>query len=441
MNWVRERRVALTALTLFTLLAGDFWRYLLSWWGWGIVVAILLAGWVALAIKTRVDPRRIPIALAAFILVAALSTIWSAYPVTTLLAVSTTAATVFVGVIMAATVSLDQLLRALGVAARWIIGLSLLFEFVVATIIRRPILPLWVDYEPPIPAPFYWSRGDLFEVFAGGRIQGIVGNANLLGTVAALALIVFAVQLVDRRVPIVTGWFWIGASVVTVLLTESATITVVLAGCAFTLGVVVLARRYPHRRKTVYVATVGIGVLGTVIAIAVREQLLDLLGRSGDLTNRLGIWEQVIGLWAERPILGWGWISYWAPWVEPFNDLVIINGVTYLQAHSAWLDVAVQLGAVGLALFTVTVLTAVLRCASWSIDAAEGEQGHTAALRLLPALVMTLLVVQSFAESRLLVEAGLVLFTFFAVASMRAGLPPIAPSTSLPVRAPDPASR
>ena len=99
-----------------------------------------------------------------------------------------------------------------------------------------------------------------------------------------------------------------------------------------------------------------------------------------------------------------------------------------------------QLGVIGLALFTVAVVTAVLRCASWSIDAAEGEQAHTPTLRLLPALVMTLLVVQSFAESRLLVEAGLVLFTFFAVASMRAGLPPISPSIPLPVRAPNRAS-
>lgn len=142
-------------------------------------------------------------------------------------------------------------------------------------------------------------------------------------------------------------------------------------------------------------------------------------------------------MWAERPAFGWGWVSYWAPWVEPYSDLAVINGVTYLQAHSAWLDVAMQLGVVGLALFTIVVVTAVLRCASWSTDPAEGELAHTPALRLLPALIMTLLVVQSFAESRMLVEGGLVLFTFFAVASMRAGLPPLAPSPALPVRTAD----
>lgn len=437
MKWVRERRVALTALTLFTLLAGDFWRYLFSWWGWGVVVAMLLVGWVMLAVKTRVDPRRIPIALAAFILVAALSTIWSAYPLTTALAVSTTLATIFVGTIMAATVSLEQLLRALGVALRWILGLSLVFEFVVAAIIRGPVLPLWVDYTPPIPRPFYWSRAELFEVFDGGRIQGIVGNSNLLATAAALGLIAFTIQLVDRRVPMVTARFWVGASVLTLFLTQSATITVALAGCAFTLGVVLLARRLDRRwRRMLYAGSIAIGVAGTVAAISLREPILDLLGRSSDLTNRLGIWESVTALWAERPVFGWGWISYWAPWVEPYGDLVQISGVTYLQAHSAWLDVALQLGVVGLALFTVVVVTAALRCASWSIDPAEGELVDTPSLRLLPAVLMTLLIMQSFAESRLLIEAGLVLFTYLAVASMRAGLPPIAPSLQVSVGAP-----
>lgn len=442
MGWLRERRVALAALTLFTLLAGDFFRYLLSWFGWAAIVALLLGAWVTLAIRSRVDPRRVPIALAAFLALSVASTVWSAYPLTTLLAVVTTLATAFGGVMMAATLTLDQVIRALGVAVRWIIGLSLAFEFIVGALIRGPVLPFWVDYEPPIPRAFYWSRGELFEVLGDGRIQGIVGNANLLAAAAALGLIVFAIQLIDRRIPRVTAWFWVGASVVTLLLTQSATVTVALAGCGFTLGIVVAARRLARReRSMLYAAAVGTGVLGTVASMALREPLLALLGRSGDLTNRVDIWAAVIELWQERPVGGWGWISYWAPWVEPYNDLAVINGVTYLQAHSAWLDILLQLGVVGLALFTVLVVTTVLRCASWSIDPAEGEVQHSPALRAFPALLVTLLIVQSFAESRLLIEGGLLLFTYLAVASMRAGLPPIAPSPPLPVRAPDGASR
>ncbi|HET8958077.1 MAG TPA: O-antigen ligase family protein, partial [Microcella sp.] len=279
MSWLREKRVALASLTVFTLLAGDFWRNLLSWWGWAIIAVALLIAWIVVTARTRVDPRRLPIALAAFLLLTALSTAWSAYPLTTALAVLTTIATVFVGVVMAATISLEQFVRAAGVALRWLIGLSLFFELVVAAVIRAPVFPFFTDYDEPVPAAFFWSRAELFSVLDGGRIQGIVGNANLLATAAALGLIVFGVQLADRRVPVVTAWFWGGMSTLTLLLTQSATVTVALAGCAFTLGVVVLARRLDRqRRRLLYAGTVAGGVVATVTAIALRESVLGLLG-------------------------------------------------------------------------------------------------------------------------------------------------------------------
>ncbi len=53
-----------------------------------------------------------------------------------------------------------------------------------------PILPGFVVGEADDPIE-YWSRNNLFE---GGRLQGIMGNANLLGPVALLAIIVFAIR-------------------------------------------------------------------------------------------------------------------------------------------------------------------------------------------------------------------------------------------------------
>ena len=59
MSWLRERRVALAGLTLFTLLAGDAWRYSLSWYGWGAIIALLGLAWLAVAVRERVDLRRV----------------------------------------------------------------------------------------------------------------------------------------------------------------------------------------------------------------------------------------------------------------------------------------------------------------------------------------------------------------------------------------------
>lgn len=425
MTWLRDRRVALATLTMFTVLAGDAWRYSISWYGWGVIVAIIVAGWIAVAVRHRLDLRRVPIALGTLAVLMVASIAWSAYPGASALGVLGTLATMLVGIIMAHTLDLGQLVRALGIALRWILGLSLVFELFVAAVLRRPVLPLWVEYEEPFPRAFYWSRALLFE---GGRIQGIPGNANLLAFAALLGVIVFGIQVAERRVGAVAGWGWLGAAVLTLALTRSSTVLVAGAAAAVALGIVLLARRLtPRGRLTLYgvTALAAGGVL--TLALTFREQLLSLLGRSDDLTGRLDIWAAVLGLAEQRPVLGWGWVSYWAPWVEPFDNLVVINGVTYLQAHNAWLDVLMQLGVVGLVVFITLIVTTGMRVLSWSVDAPLGDAAASPALRTLPAVLLTVLLVHSLAESRLLVEGGLVLLVYLAVASRLRGV-------TLPVR-------
>jgi len=422
MSWLRERRVALAAVTLFTALAGDFWRYLLSWYGWGATAAVLVACWIALAARERLSWRGVPIALALFVGLAATSILWSQYRLETAIGAALTALTAVVGVTLARTLTLEQVLRALGVALRWIIGLSLLFELVVATIVRQPVLPLWVSYEGEVPRAYYWSRNELLEVFDGGRIQGIVGNANLLGFAALLAIIVFAIQLVDRRVGQAAGYGWLAAAALTFSFAGSSTMVVAAAGAAIVLGILLVARRLGTRaRIRLYAASAVTLAAGGALVVVFRDAVLGLLGRSGDLTNRVDIWASVTELALERPWLGWGWVSYWAPWAEPFDGLAVIRGVEYLQAHSAWLDVWLQLGAVGLAVFIVLVASTLLRTVTWAVDAPLGDVVDSPALRLLPALIGTVLLVQSFAESRLLVEAGWLLLVWLAVASRTSG--------------------
>jgi O-antigen ligase len=425
MFWLRDRRVALAAVTMFTLLSGDAWRYSITWFGWGVVAVGIIVGWAAVAVRRRVELRRIPIALGTLLGLMAASLIWSYYPGATALGLIATGATAFIGIVMAHTVSLEQLLRALGVALRWIIGLSLAFELVVATVFRRPVLPLWVSYDEPIPRAFYWSRGLLFE---GGRIQGIPGNANLLAFAALIAVIVFAIQLAERRVGLAAGWGWLGAALLTLALTRSSTVIVAGLVAVVALVVLIVARRLSPRGQLTLFGVTALAAGGAVaLALVFQQQLLALLGRSDDLTGRLDIWGAVTALIEQRPVLGWGWVSYWAPWVEPFDDLVIIRGVRYLQAHNAWLDVLLQLGWIGLIVFTILIVTTGARVLSWSVDAPLGDHAPTPALQLLPALLLTVLLVHSLAESRLLIEAGFVLLVYLATASRLRGLtvPPV----------------
>jgi exopolysaccharide production protein ExoQ len=432
MSTGRGSRTGLAALVLFTVAAGDFWRNLLSWYGWAALCVVLLGAVVVELVRCRPSLRRLPVPLLAFLALATVSVTWSAYPGATLAGLAATWFTAAAGGFLALCIAGEELIAALSRALRWVIGLSLVFEAVVAVFVRRPVLPVFPPFDPDagdLPDAFAWSRG---ELLTGGAIQGIVGNANLLAMVALVALITVAVQTASGTIRRSRGWLWLFLAVLTLALTRSAAVLAATAVVAGVLALALLARRLPPARRAV-VSWSAAGVLAAVIlaGLLFAEQLLDFLRRNIDLTHRLDIWAIVTELAAERPVAGWGWVSHWAPWVEPFDDLVVINGVTYLQAHNAWVDVHFQLGWIGLLVFAALLTTVLVRSWWLATDSPQLVPGRTepfTAATLLPLLVITALLVQGLAESRMLVEFGWTLLVVFAIRTKRAQLPVARPT-------------
>jgi len=433
-------RTAFLVLTFSALFAGDGWRMSFGWVTFGVLSGLIVLASVLLLTLRRADWRLVglPFPLIAFLALATLSLAWSFYPGATALGLLTTWMIAVTALALAVGFRWEELLRGLGLTFRIVLAVSLAFELFVATIIRAPILPLHtqpgVDYSiyDKIPKMLYWSRNELFEVFDSGRIQGIVGNANNLGLIALLGLMVFVVQLLDRRVRRGWGIFWIVIAAVTLLFTRSATITVAGAGMLAVAVAIILVRRAPTRRArtATYVGLLAaVAIVGTTIAL-LGDRLLGLLGRESDLTGRLGIWNDVITLAHQRPVFGWGWVSYWVPWAEPFTDLTFRNGVRQLQAHNAWIDVFFQLGVIGVIVFAALVVSTVVRAWWIAVDRPQqlpGIPGRFTALATLPVLILAVLVLQSLAESRLLVECGFALLVIIAVKTKTPDLTPLAP--------------
>ena len=415
-------RAVFLVVVMLTLFAGDAWRYSISWYGFGVLaVAITVISVILFVRALRRNAWTLgsfPIPLTGFLALATLSIAWSYYRGATALGLLITWMAVAIGASVAVTFTWAEILRALGIALRLILALSLVFEFVVSAFIRHPVLPFWVDYGKTdgLPKLLYWSRDLLFE---GGKIQGIVGNSSLLAMVALLGLIVFGVQLATRSVHRVGGWFWVIVAVIGILLTRSATITVALVVLAIVLVAVLLLRRSGRRGGlAVYIGLLAIIAAAVAAAFLFSEKLLAVLGKSPDLTGRLDIWSAVIHLAQERPVAGWGWVSWWVPWVSPFDHLAFEGGVRQLHAHNAWLDIFLQLGVIGLVVFGALVLSTLVR--SWQLATDVPQTGPAgpdrfSAITLLPLLLLVALLVQSIAESRLLIEYGLMTLTLIAV--------------------------
>lgn len=425
-------RLAFSALVLFTLLAGDAWRLSLGWWFFGTLTILLtlLSAWLLWLQRTRWSVGGMPLPLLAFLALAMASIFWSHYPAATALGLVTTWIIVVNGVALAVTFTWAELLRSLGLVLRVVLAASIVFELFVSLVLRDRLLPFFgqpgVDYDAyeKIPGMLMWSRNELFDVFADGRIQGILGNANSLGFLALLAVIVFGLQFADRTVSRRAASGWLLLAVATILMTKSATVTLAAVGVALVLLVALLVRhaRTGPARLAVYGVSAALAAAAITAAILFRGQLLELLGKSADLTGRLGIWQKVVDLAEQRPAFGWGWVSYWVPWADPFDHLVFRSGVRQLQAHNTWLDVAFQLGLVGLIIFIAFAGAALVKAWQHAVDrpqTAPDAPLHYSAITLLPLLLLVALLVQSFAESRLITEYGLAILVVVAVKTKR----------------------
>ena len=412
-------------LVFFTVLSGDTERYALTWFGWGAIILVIFVTALVIVIRARGRWRLtgLPFPLLAFLALTVLSIIWSDYRQWTAAAAFLSIVTAVGALSIAVTFTLPQILRLLGHALRIILAGSILFELVVSVIVRHPFTPWWTDYTgQKIHPAEYWSRDLLLK---GDRIQGIMGNSDLLGFVALIGVIVFALEFSSRSMK--RGWsgFWIVVALADIALTRSATVFVAAVIVAVAAVVLVLLRRAETRRarRTISLVSIVVIIAGVAAVVVLRAPLLRLLGKSGTLTGRTGIWNEVIALASERPILGWGWISYWVPGLAPFDRPEFrLGGIQYLQAHDAWLDLWLQLGVVGVVVFAAFALSALVRSWMMAVDRPQigpGEPGGYTAATLLPVLILVALLAQSIAESRLLIEYGLFFLALFAIKTKR----------------------
>lgn len=388
---------------LFMSLSGTAWVHA---FGELTATVITIAGgllsvvlWIVL--RPPVQWRRLPWFVVAYVAWATLSLAWSAWPaasaLTLLLLWITTVQALFIGTVL----TWRELVRAVASALKWVMALSILFELWVAVFIGEPVLPGFVVAEADDPIE-YWSRNNLFDF--PGRLQGIMGNANLLAPVALLAIIVFAIRLASGAPRRTFLWIWMALSVYLFFRASSATAYLAAAAVAVVLVTVLLMRTAtrPGERTKYYVGYAAVGVGGLLALWLARDAIFTALGRSADLTGREGIWEAVLARAAERPWVGWGFATPWVPSDPAFDKWIIDHGQTVMQAHNMWVDVAMQLGIIGVVLLALLYFAFVWRAWFFAVDRPRWDlraDRPYSPLTLLPTLVGAILLVQGLAES------------------------------------------
>lgn len=401
-------------LALLTLIAGDslfaedYIRPTTTWSLWLAASLVAVAGcaYFLFTADWRSTLRKIPIELTLLLALMIGSSPWSAYANDTISGFVIQIGIVVIALFFVATFNWRELLTIFANGIRVIIFGSFFIELVASTF--KGALANLIPFQNPEISSALARSGHLFD---GGRIQGLLGNANLVAAWALMGVVTFGIEItIEKRL----RWLKITslvASIAMIAVAKSAgvifaTVAVVLAA---TVSLIAEGKDKETRHRIYRIAWSVAGV-AMFFVLVFRRAVFEFLGKSPDMTHRSDIWRRVLSLISQRPLEGWGFTGVWVPGVKPYEGLVVINGHSYYQAHNAYLDIWLQLGAVGLILFLILLTRTFVN--TWRLGV-----HHSNALYLWPLLILVTQLVRGITESRLLIQSAMLMLIIFAVKS------------------------
>lgn len=126
-------------------------------------------------------------------------------------------------------------------------------------------------------------------------------------------------------------------------------------------------------RKYLGTYVVAGAILFTVLQVSfnITEFVIASAGKDATLTGRVELWEIVLGMQKE-PALGHGFESFWlGAHIDAFEDLWYFIPT---QAHNGYIEMYLNLGWVGLALFSLVIVSAYMRLQSLLRVASKNEE-------------------------------------------------------------------
>jgi O-antigen ligase len=340
-----------------------------------VVTILLIVAWHKKIIPIVIKEKLLWI----FVAFALVSVFWSAAPGATLSRdIGLVRVTLF-GVYFTSRYTVNEQLQLLA----WTFGIAALLSLVFA-----------------VALPSYGIMGmgsvmDAENLAHTGSWRGIYTHKNGLGRIMVLSAMVQLLVASSSRQYSWLAWVGFSLSVGLIVFSTSKTSLVIF------LTIMLLIPLYRALRWNTSVVLpffiTLILVSGGVITVLVSnaEAILGTLGKDLTLTGRTDLWLVALEKIWERPWLGYGYYGFWQGMNGESADIWIALKWEVPHAHNGFLDVAIDLGFLGLLIFLIPFLAAWLRAIMWvrHIKTSEG---------LLPLGYLTFMVLSNLTESSII---------------------------------------
>jgi O-antigen ligase len=226
-----------------------------------------------------------------------------------------------------------------------------------------------------------------------GDWRGLWFEKNAMGAVMAIGVLA---SVASAWVWPTQRWRWTLNAILClglVVMSRSGTALITIGLIVGATTVISLMRRGPVL-GVITVFGVGAVAFGAAAAQTLAPDIfLTLLGKDATLTGRTEIWAAILRQASAHPWLGFGYAAFWEKTSVPAAFVRAETGWKVPSAHNGWLDMLVQLGAVGVALCALLLVVAYILAL---IRALENRDGNWALIYL------SIFLITAFSESVLM---------------------------------------
>ncbi|AFY54574.1 lipid A core-O-antigen ligase-like enyme [Rivularia sp. PCC 7116] len=282
------------------------------------------------------------------------SVIWSDFPMKTLEEILPLLRVTLFGIYFAARFTIKEQLQLLS----WAFGIAALLSLIVC-----------------VALPSYGVVGvglivGQEELVHSGAWRGVYNHKTFLGSIMSLGALILMFYGIDKykyRYP----WMIGAAFLITIfVLLRSTTIGALLI---FIISLFLVLFFHLEQNKfglflMLFVSFLLVGSLIAMIIVSNAETIFGSFGKDATISGRTLIWPLLINKIQERPWLGYGYHTFWKEgWEGQVADIWrgLIAGFEPPHAHNGFLEICLDIGAIGLAIFVVWFVFSCLRSLVW----------------------------------------------------------------------------
>lgn len=311
--------------------------------------------------------------------VAFFSVFWSEVPNETLRSTIVLVLSTLFGVYLAARYSLKEQIQLLA----WALGIGALLS---------------LTFAVALPSYGVMGMADILtsqDMFHTGAWKGVYVNKNALGRLMSLGSVVFLLLAKSSQKNRWVAWTGLVFCVGLVLCSTSKTALIVFLTIASLIPLFRTLRWNHTFALPFFIALALVGGAVAILFFSNAETILGTFGRDITLTGRTLLWTAVFYKISQHLLLGYGYGAFWLGWEGESADVMRIVQWETPHAHNGLLDLWLDLGLLGLLVFTISFLTVCLQAIVWVRQTKDIEN-------LWPLVYLTFLFLANLTESSLL---------------------------------------